>query len=146
MAAKLTLDMAAMQEEFFADAALIGLVCTLPVSRLCWLLNKRFDISFTRQPDMDICLQKSPAKQHYFSIYAYNIPLSETRYLLYKLKSSTEALLPELKQLDYLWMIQSSCAETEAAAFTTLLRDMPEIQLAQTITPDRLKNISHLLL
>lgn len=138
--------MAAMQEEFFADAALIGLVSTLPASRLCWLLNNRFDISFTRRPDMDICLQKSPSKQHYFSIYEYNIPLSETRYLLYKLKSSNEALLPELKQLDYLWMIQSSSAETDAATFTAWLRDMPEIQLAQTITPDRLKNISHLLL
>ena len=145
MAAKWTLDMAAMQEEFFADAALIGLVSTLPASRLCWLLNNRFDISFTRRPDMDICLQKS-TQQHFFTIYEYNIPLSETRYLLYKLKCSTEALLPELKQLDYLWMIQSSCAETDAAAFTAYLRDMPEIQLAQTITPDRLRNISHLLL
>jgi hypothetical protein len=146
MAAKLVLDTAAMQEEFFADAALIGIVSTLPVSRLCWLLNHRFDINFTRRAEMDICLQKSPAKQHYFSIYEYNIPLSETRYLLYKLKSNTEALLPELKQLDYLWLIQSSSAENDAAGFTAWLRDMPEIQLAQMITPDRLKNISHLLL
>lgn len=138
--------MAAMQEEFFADAALIGMVSALPFSRLCWLLNTRFDISFIRRPDMDICLQKSPAKQHFFPIYEYNIPLSETRYLLYKLKSHTEALLPELKQLDYLWMIQSCSAETDATSFTGLLRDMPEIQLAQTLTPDRLKNISHLLL
>ncbi|XZF15111.1 IPExxxVDY family protein [Chitinophagaceae bacterium MMS25-I14] len=145
MSAKWTLSMEDMLEAFFEDSCLIGLVSALPAYRLCWLLNQRFGLSFVREGDLDICLQKSAGQQHHFSIYQYCIPLSGTRYLLYKLKDKKEVLLPEVKQLDYLWMIQSNDAEDEAATITQYLRNIPDIQMAQIITLDRLKNLNHLL-
>lgn len=140
-----TLDTIAMQEDFFTDTALIGIVSAVPAYRFCWLLNEQMDTNFVRQPDLDICLQASAEKQLYFSIYQYSLPLSECRYLLYKLKNEKESLLPEVKQLDYLWMIQSNTADVLADNIMQRLRDIPDVQLAQILPADRLKNLDHLL-
>lgn len=142
---KWTLNTVAMQEDFFADTALIGIVSAMPAYRFCWLLNQQLDMDFVRDPALDVCLQATPERQHYFSLYQYDQPLSGCRYLLYKLKSDKEALLPEVKQLDYLWMIQSSTAENQAESIMQHLRTIPEVQLAQILPPEKLKHRDHLL-
>ena len=144
MSAKWTLDTEAMEEDFFSDSALIGIVSALPAYRLCWKLNTKLDINFVREPELDILLQKTTI-QHYFPIYQYALPLSGSRHLLYKLKSEKEALLPEVKQLDYLWLIQSHEAEHEAHIAAQQLRDIADIQLAQILDLEKLKNLSNLL-
>jgi hypothetical protein len=140
-----TLNTEAMQEEFFADTALIGIVSTLPGYQFCWMLNKQLETNFVREPEMDVCVQSGKDQQHYFPIYQYNVPMSGSRYVLYKLKSQKESLLPEVKQLDYLWMVQSNSPENDAQNITQHLRDIPEVQLAQVISADRLKNLNHLI-
>lgn len=145
MSPKWTLDMAAMQEDFFSDSVLIGIVSALPAYRLCWTLNRRFTLQFCRETELDICLQRADGKLHYFNIYQYCVPLNGTRHLLYKLKHNKEVLLPEVKQLDYLWLVQSNTADEDATTYTQYLRDFPEVQMAQIITLDRLKNLSNLL-
>lgn len=144
MSAKLILDTAAMQEDFFSDTSLIGIVSAVPVYRFCWLLNERLDTQFVRQPDMDIILQIGKGKQEYFPVYQYCL-VNGYRHLLYKLKTDKEVLLPEIKQLDYLWLIQSSTSDADANDIIQHLRNIPDIQLAQSLSHDRLKNLSTLL-
>lgn len=145
MSAKLVLDMAAMQEDFFADSALIGIASALPVYRFSWLLNRKFGLNFTREADLDVVVQSGKGNQHYFPVYQYCLPLNGYKHLLYRLKSDKETLLPEVKQLDYLWMIQSSAADQEAHEVIQHLRNIGEIQLAQLLSHDRLKNLGSLL-
>ncbi len=147
MPAKLTLNTALMQEDFFSDAALIGIVSPVPAYQFCWMLNQHFDMDFVRDAEHDICLQdkKSGDEQHYFSVYQYAAPLNGPRYVLYKLKSDKQNLLPETKGLDFLWMVQSSCPDSHAEQLTGLLRTMPQVQMAQMIQPGQLKNLSNLL-
>jgi len=145
MTAKMTLDVAAMQEEFFSDTALIGIVSALPGYRFCWLINERFDMDFVRDPASDICIQDAQKQEHFFPVYKYYAPLNGNKYLIYKLKHDKESLLPEVKQLDYLWMIQSNSPEQDAGEITHFLRDITDVQLAQVIMPERLKNLSHLI-
>ena len=146
MSTKWTLNIAAMQEEFFSDTALIGIVSALPAYRFCWMLNQKFDMDFVRDAESDICLQNnSDEKAHYFPLYKYSTPLNGNKYLIYKLKSDKESLLPEAKQLDYLWMIQSNTPESDATHITEYLRDIPDVQLAQVLMPDKLKNLGHLI-
>lgn len=145
MTAKLILDTAAMQDEFFADTALIGIVSALPPYRFCWTLNNKLDIDFIRVPELDIVLQTNPESQLYFPIYQYNMPVNGTNYLLYKLKNGNETLLPEVRQLDYLWMIQSKSAVEDADTIIRYLRDIPDIQLAQILSAENLKNRMYLV-
>jgi hypothetical protein len=93
---------------------------------------------------MDVIVQNA-GKQHFFSIYQYCIPLNGCRHLMYKLKTDKEVLLPEVKQLDYLWLIQSMSAEEDAGLIARHLRNIPEIQLAQALSADKLKNLSNLI-
>lgn len=145
MSAKLVLDTAAMAEDFFADTALTGIVCALPVYRFVWLLNEKLDMDFVRKPDMDIMLQSSKGKEHFFSVYQYCTPLNGCQHIMYQLKSEKEALLPEVKQLDYLWLIQSATAAEDARKIAHHMRDIGEIQLAQLLQADKLKSHNNLL-
>ncbi|HRO43496.1 MAG TPA: IPExxxVDY family protein [Flavipsychrobacter sp.] len=145
MSTKMTLNVAAMQEEFFSDTALIGIVSALPAYRFCWMMNETFDMNFVRDAESDICIQDTQKQEHYFPIYKYCAPLNGNKFLIYKLKHDKESLLPEVKQLDYLWMIQSNSPEQDAGEITNYLRGIPDVQLAQVIMPERLKNLNHLI-
>ena len=141
---KLELNVLEMQEDFFGDAAMIGIVTAMPGYHLCWLLNKLFEIEFIRDPDQDIPMQKKE-NLYYFPIYQYNFPESSYKYMLYKLKNGNEPLLPETKQLDYLWLVQTDSPEEDAYYIAGKLRNIPDIQLAQILEADQLKSLSNLL-
>ncbi len=143
--AKLVLDMAAMQEGFFADTAMVGIATATPGYHLCWMLNRHFDINFERDPDQVISSQKKD-NQYYFPIYQYLFPNSSHKYLLYKLKNGAETLLPEAKHLDYVWMVQTASPEIDAMDIARELRNIPDVQLAQVLTGDQLKNLNNLLM
>jgi hypothetical protein len=134
-----------MQEDFFADAALIGIVSPVPAYQFCWMLNQHFDMDFVRDAEHDICLQSNKDAQHYFAVYQYAAPLNGPKYILYKLKCEKQNLLPEAKGLDFLWMVQSSCPDNHAEQLMGMLRTLPQVQLAHMIAPDKLKNLNHLL-
>ncbi len=145
MASKWTLNTADMQEDFFADAALIGIVSPVPAYQFCWMLNQHFDMDFVRDAEHDICVQTTRDNQHYFAVYQYAAPLNGPKYILYKLRNDKQSLLPEAKGLDYLWMVQSSCPNNHAVEITDLLRRIPQVQLAQMIPAEKLKNLNNLL-
>ena len=138
--------MAAMQEDFFSDATLIGIAAPVPAYQFCWMLNQHFDVQFVREPELDISLQagKDHAQQH-FAIYQYCAPLNGERYLLYNLKKDKQTLLPETKGLDFLWMVQSSTSETQAARISNLLRTLPQVQMAQVLDTSRMRSLNNLL-
>lgn len=146
MAAKLVLNMKAATDEFFSDTALIGIGSALPGYKFCRAINIALNFDFTRRPDSDVAYQPSKDDKHYFSLYQYNVPLSSCKHLLYKLRSEKRSLLPEVKQLDYLWLIRSQLADEEARELIEQLRNIPDVQLAQHIPPDRLRNINNLVL
>ncbi len=145
MSAKLVLDTAAMAEDFFADTALIGAVCALPVYRFVWLLNQKLDTGFVRKPDMDIVIQSGKGSEVFFPVYQYCTPLNGCQHLIYQLKSGKEPLLPEIKQLDYLWLIQSTTPDEDAKHIINQMRDIGEVQLAQYLSLDKLKNHQYLI-
>jgi hypothetical protein len=141
---KLTLDMGAMQDDFFADTSMIGIVTAMQGYRLCWMINNHFDVNFIRDPQQDILLQKKD-NEFYFPVYRYDLANSSHRYLLYKLKNGTETLLPETKQLDYLWLIQTANADEDAYQIAADLRNTPDIQLARILSVEELKNVKNLI-
>jgi hypothetical protein len=136
--------MGAMQEDFFSDTAMIGIVTAMQGYRLCWMINQHFDINFIRDPEQDIPLQKKDNK-FYFPVYSYDLANSNHKYLLYKLKNGNETLLPETKQLDYLWLIQTANPEGDALRISREIRSIPDIQLAQILDAEQLKNIKNLI-
>jgi hypothetical protein len=54
-------------------------------------------------------------------------------------------LLPETRQLDYLWLIQTAEPEHDALLILSELKRMNEVQLSQMLTAGQLKNMENLL-
>jgi hypothetical protein len=136
--------MAAMQDEFFEDSALVGIATAMQGYRLCWMLNNHFGINFYRDPDLNITFQKKDAR-HYFPIYQYELPNSYHKYLLYKLKSGKESLLPETRQLDYLWLLKTANCKEDAALITQELKNIADIQMARILDIEKIENLNNLL-
>jgi hypothetical protein len=161
---KLTLDDVAIQEDFFEGCALIGIACAEQGYRLCWLLNNHFYIDFLRDVDATKSFKAKQNKrtggaknrvpttavpqevEYFFPVYTYRSPDNETRYNLYKLKDRDETLLPEARQLDYLWRVDTSDAMNDAHKLVQQLKDIPEIQMSTIISPDDLDHPESLLL
>lgn len=145
MANKWTLNTADMEEDFFSDALFIGIASPLPGYRFCWLINRHFEVEFTRNADIDIPLQTPKNGTQYFPVYQYAAPLNGADNVLYRLKNQRHSLLSEIKGLDFLWMIRNACQQGFVEETTQLLRTLPQIQLAQILQPKQLKNRNYLL-
>ena len=133
-------------DEFFSDSALIGISCALPGYRFCWTVNNAFGFDFVREPEFDVEYKPSRDNVHYFSLYQFEAPHSSSRHLLYKLRSEKKSLLPEIKQLDYLWLIRGFTAEVDVLVITSGLKQLPDIQLAKSLDPASLTHLNHLLI
>ena len=138
------LDESAMEDAFFEGTCLLGIVSALPPYRLCWIINRYFDIDFACMPDMTLISSKKQV-EYYYMIYEHCLPNSEHRYLLYQLKNKNLSLLPELAAIDYLWLIQTGCPEDDGQEIAARLRAIPDIQLVRVLHRDQLKNARSLL-
>ncbi len=164
--AKLVLDEKEMKGNFFADAMMIGIAAAEPAYRFCWLLGQQLDVSFVNVPESTICLSTKAGKEtvkyisespmlgfafpsevaeqaeeedFYFPTYMHRVPNSSYRHMLYQLKCGQKHLLPEVKHLDLLWLIQTANPAHDMHIIMEELRRMPEVQVAQEITAAQLK-------
>lgn len=141
---KLKLDEEAMQESFFEETCLLGIGSTLPPYRLCWMLNRHFDIDLVCDPDLMLSSTTKDLTCQYM-VYEYKLPNSYNRYLLYQLKNNNVSLLPEIKNIDYLWMVQTADSEEDARNISEQLRTIADIQFSRIIDRAQLKNARSLI-
>ena len=129
---KLKLHEGDMENLFFEDTALIGIVSGLPAYRLCWLLNAHFDIDFRCVPEMTLELLIK-GNTTYLPVYQYLIPNTDQQYLMYKLKIDNASLMPEISRMDYMMLVQTNDPETDAENISAELKKIPDIMLAQIL-------------
>jgi hypothetical protein len=71
----------------------------------------------------------------------------EVSHLIYINQGEGEYLLPELRHLDYLWLVKG---EIPAGDFVETLmqqlRTLPQVQLVTELTNERIRNKQHLVL
>jgi hypothetical protein len=170
--AKVVLDMGEMKESFFGDAVMLGIASPLPGYRLCWALNRHFDMTFASVPENTICMEEGrggkevvnflgggqadmfgapvgagPVSRWFFPTFSYAIANSSSSHILYQLRAGNKTLLPETKHLDFLWFIQTADSAHDAHTILLELRNLPMVQLAQEISREQIKkSITNLLL
>ncbi len=91
------------EEEY--DFILIGIVCQHRDYRLCHELNTKLNINMIKKEDYTVFNNKR-MEDHAFSFYEY-INEDGDRYNLISNRCSKGALLPEQKDLDYLFLIKT---------------------------------------
>lgn len=172
--ANIVLDVGEMKETFFADTAMIGITAAMPGYRFCWLLNRYLEMSFVNVPENTLIMNETKsgkqtvkpmgsrpqvsmfaeaepavtekAEEIYFPTYTHQVPHSSHCHMLYQLKNGKRMLLPEVKHLDFLWLIQTADPLHDEHIIMSDLKKIAEIQLVQQITADQIKkSMSNLL-
>ena len=136
-----------LADEFFSDVQLIGIVSTLRGYKFCWTLNHHLSIDFRLHPDMEVQLEKRRLL-YYFNIYSFVDTDVNVSYLLYENESKGEYLVPEFKNLDYLWLIRSEekdMVETKEKLLEKL-RKLDIIQMATYIQVENIKSRENLII
>ncbi|MBS1783404.1 MAG: IPExxxVDY family protein [Bacteroidetes bacterium] len=146
MSFKLTLDQDIVCQNFFAETALIGIASALQSHLFCWTVNRYFDYFFSRDLDSEICIPSTTAESFVYPVYKYDLPFANRSHTIYKLKDENESLMPEVKRLDYLWLVNSISSDTDAAEIVSHLKKINGIQLAQILEPNRLQSLANLVL
>lgn len=145
MSMKLKIDNESLAQEFFEDAALLGIVAPVKDYQFCWQLNQILGFNFRVNNDFEIQLTKKQRK-YFFSIYEYAVPSTCLVHYLYNNQCDGEYLLPEFKHLDFLWLIKGDqMLPDEFKALMQSIRSLPGVQLVNEMTNEKIKNKQHLI-
>lgn len=126
------------------DFLLFGLSSHENDYRLVWQMNQTFSFNFERINNHRI-ISKKNGKEIEFPMYSYD---DEDTFYLYHLivnKSDQGVLLEELKNIDYLIMIQGDFTEAFSNGFHNRLKKLELVQGVFKIDPSGLKNKENLV-
>ena len=98
-----------LRVEFDYDFELICMVSSYADYRLCWILNRKFNIDLMRKPDHAVFDQKRNITS-YFGLFRFDDEINFLRYFLICNKSQGALLIPELRQIDYFFMMKGDPA------------------------------------
>ncbi|MCH5599978.1 IPExxxVDY family protein [Niabella ginsengisoli] len=141
---KLELDTQEIIDNFFDDTRLLGIVTTVKDYRFCWNLNNMLEINFRINHDIEIGLKR---KKDNISFQFMNImnPTAHFHYLYNNLHDG-EFLLPEFKNLDFLWLMKNDTVTEEYLnQIKAMLRNIPGVQLVTELTNEKIKNKEYLI-
>ena len=142
---KLKLDMDEMEEEFFQDTRLLGIVAPMKDYQLCWLLNQLFRFKFRMNNEIEIQLSKRQ-RQYFFPVYQYNEPNTSMVHYIYNNQHDGEYLLPEFKHLDFLWLLKGDIVGKDSVNdMIESIKDINGVQLIIELTNEKIKNKGHLI-
>jgi hypothetical protein len=120
---------------------LIAMVCSWPDYKLAWKLSKELGISLARQEDWEISYPDG--KKNAFLLYQFKNEYTTFRLLKNKAylveKSNQQLLLPEIKEFDFILLIESD-AEIDYETINQQLRGIESIQLLKNFNPETLKS------
>ena len=142
---KLKIDNDVMVDEFFANARLLGIVAPIEQYRFCWHLNQMLNFNFRINNNIEIQLNKK-ARKYFFPIYEYGEQGGTIKHYLYNNEDDGEYLLPELKHLDFLWLIKDDIMhDDDLGLLSSSIRTIPSVQLIIELTNEKIKNKQHLI-
>lgn len=132
-----------LTEEDKFDFQLIGIVCQHKDYRLCMSLNKKLHLNLCKQDEYSVFNNKRMEDQT-FSFYEY-VDEEEDRYNLISNKSAKGYLLPEQKQIDYLFLMRLIRRRLETQEVLTALKDIPVVLGAYPLELSTLKSRENLV-
>lgn len=142
---RLILDNDGMMEGFFADARLLGIMAPMKDYQFCWHLNNSFGMNFRVNTDIEIKLIKKK-RTYYFSVYEYEEPTRFLSHYLYDNQFDGEYLLPEFRNLDFLWLMKGDAVSDEALQQTIqVIRNLPAVQWVAELQNEQVKNKQNLV-
>lgn len=123
---------------------LIGISCHVKDYRISFLLNKHLGSDFLKMDDLKVALnnKKDPTE---FSLYHYYDEDYFNTYYLLANRSQEFVLAPEIKQVDFLLIVEGDFRKTQKDRLIKSIRSIPNILTAYEIKFAEIKNYETLL-
>ncbi|RYG53192.1 MAG: IPExxxVDY family protein [Chitinophagaceae bacterium] len=142
---KLKLDNDDITSAFYDEIRILGIVSPMQDYMFSWAVNNHLGMNFRINTSMEIQLRKKN-RNYFFSIYHYQPANRVLNHFIYSNQYEGEYLLPELKHLDYLWLLKNDTVnDTELSELMQAIKKIPGVQLVTEMQPDKIKNKQHLL-
>ncbi|MBP9213306.1 MAG: IPExxxVDY family protein [Chitinophagaceae bacterium] len=136
---KLKLDVDVLNEDFFDDTRLLGIIAPIKNYQLCWLFNTLLGFNFKLNADLEIHLRKKN-RNYFFNIYESKEPNSFLSHFLYHNQFDGEYLLPEFKHMDYLWLMKGDSVEDiKCNWIKDSIKSINGVQLVTELTHEQIK-------
>ncbi len=126
------------------DVHLLGIASYEKDYRLIWHISNALGLTFTRTANLKLYNPKTNTDQEFIN-YRYR---DEDRYLTYRFLSNRSGegfLLGELKNIDYLILVEGEVDEGFISNLRTSLTNLENVQGVFTIKPGDLKNWQRLV-
>lgn len=142
---KLTLDYTNLANEFFEETRLLGVMAPIKDYQLCLHLNNLLGMDFRINNELEIQLNKK-GRSYFFAVYEYNDPMKSLSHYVYNNQFDGEYLLPELKHLDFVWLLKGDIVSDEALnMLVNTIRGINSVQLVVELTNEKIKHKEHLI-
>ncbi|RFS24025.1 IPExxxVDY family protein [Chitinophaga silvatica] len=142
---KLKLDNDQLVEDFFDNTHLLGIASTSNDYQVCWHINRQLHTAFRINNSIEITLAKKNRSYH-FPIYEFHEPTNSVAHYFFNNHCQAEYLLPELKQVQFLWMIKGDYyQQSDVKKLLDELRLVPLVQLVSLLDIKEIKNKMNLI-
>lgn len=132
--------------QFFADTRLLGIVAPIEQYKFCWHLNNLTNFQFRINNDLEIPMIKKERK-YFFSIYTYREAKSLCEHYLYNNQQDGEFLLPEFRNLDFLWLIRDEYIDgKDLSGLIDAVKSIPNVQMVTELDQTKIRNKQNLIL
>jgi hypothetical protein len=123
---------------------MIGISCHLKDYRLSYLLNQELEFKFSRIEDLMAFL---PGKkiQAEFALYYFRDEDRFNTYCLLANRSQEAVLVPELRQTDFLLLVEGEFRKAQKDPVLKAIRSIPNVLTSYEIRLAEVKNIDSLL-
>lgn len=125
------LDQEQLVEDFYEDTYLAGIISPARDYQVCRQVNQFLGYDFRVNNSLEIKLTK-PGRSFYFSVYEYEEPTKSAAHYLYNNHCKAEFLLPELRHVDYIWLIKGNYYQTEGVK--DLIEQCRRVELVQLVS------------
>jgi hypothetical protein len=132
----LLLDHTAVEADFFEDLRMLCLICPHEPYHVAWHINGTLPFNFKRSPNQDIFMGND-----YYVVYEYEEPITQIQHYLVASRSKTNYILPELKNIDFIWMIKGSHkVEEYVKTLPLMVKNIPVVVDCRHIDHKKLSN------
>ena len=121
-----------------------GISCHLKDYRLSFLLNQKLEFAFTRIDDLPAFLSGKKLQAE-FALYYYKDEDRFNTFCLLANRSQDAVLVPELRQTDFLLLVEGEFRKAQKDPVLTAIRSIPNVLTAFEVRLTEIKNIEILL-
>ncbi|MDQ3843588.1 MAG: IPExxxVDY family protein [Bacteroidota bacterium] len=142
---KLVISNADLTDGFFEEARLLGIMAPMKDYLFCWRLNNLLGMDFRVNNEIEIQLTKK-MRNYFFAVFEYAEPTNTLVHYLYNNQFDGEYLLPEFRNLDFLWLLKGdTVAEKTINYLMESIRTIKGVQLVVELTCEKIINKEHLI-